>query len=139
VYRDIPTVPGGAVEGELASIDANWSQLFYPDPILLFRFSALTYNSHRIHYDRDYATREELYPGLVVHAPLLVTLLLNLALHESPKTAISSFQFRAVRPTFDIDTVHLRGRAEGKAVSLWSADHQNYVGMKVSAVFGDHS
>jgi 3-methylfumaryl-CoA hydratase len=77
VYRDMPTGPMSLAPGEPAPIEDRWTRAFVPDPVSLFRFSALTYNGHRIHYDRDYATREEFYPGLVVHAPLLAPQLLE--------------------------------------------------------------
>jgi 3-methylfumaryl-CoA hydratase len=96
----------------------------------------LTYNGHRIHYDRDYATREEFYPGLVVHAPLLVTLLLDLALEKGAGVPLNQFRFRAVRPTFDLGPLHLRGKQEGPQVTLWSADQENCVGISATALRG---
>jgi 3-methylfumaryl-CoA hydratase len=133
VYRGMPTTALSLAETEQSFTDDQWSRIVNPDPVLLFRYSALTYNSHRIHYDRDYATRVELYPGLVVHAPLLVTLLLDLARHEGRLQPLRRFRFRAVRPTFDLGIVHLRGRRDGSNVTMWSEDHHHRVGVKVSA------
>jgi 3-methylfumaryl-CoA hydratase len=92
---------------------------FTPDSLLLFRYSALTGNAHRIHYDRDYATRDEGYPGLVVHAPLTATLLLEFRyLLDAPPVA--SLSLRARRPLFEGAPVTLHAqRAEG-GWSLWA-------------------
>jgi 3-methylfumaryl-CoA hydratase len=134
VYRAMPHERTAPPQGGAGPMDADWSQIFEPNPVLLFRFSALTFNAHRIHYDRDYATREEFYPGLVVHAPLLATLLLDLVSHQNPGMPLSQFRFRAVHPTFDLGSVRLHGKREGNHVTLWSADHQNCVGMRASAI-----
>jgi 3-methylfumaryl-CoA hydratase len=136
VYRPMPSGPGALPPGEPAPLAAEWSRTLTPDSVLLFRFSALTYNAHRIHYDRDYARRRECYPGLVVHAPLLATLLLDLISREQPGIALGQFRFRAVRPTFDVGPVQLRGQREADSVRLWSADHQNYLGVTASATIG---
>lgn len=69
--------------------------------MLLFRYSALTFNGHRIHYDRRYVTEVEGYPGLVVHGPLLATLMLELLRRNLPDARVLRFVFRAVKPTFD--------------------------------------
>ena len=101
--------------------DAEWERQINPDPVLLFRYSALTYNSHRIHYDQIYATRQEFYPGVVVQGPLLATLLLELCQARLPDGAIRTFQFRAVRPTYLEQMVRLSGKQSGKEIALWSA------------------
>lgn len=137
VYRAMPTGPAPLPAGETAAVNADWSRTLQPDPVLLFRFSALTYNGHRIHYDRDYAMREEYYPGLVVHGPLLATLLVDLVLREQPAAQISQFRFRAVRPAFDMNVLHLRGQCDGNSIRLCSADHENTIGMSATAVLGD--
>ena len=79
-----------------------------PDDVLLFRYSALTFNGHRIHYDRRYVTTVEGYPGLIVHGPLLATLLLDLLRRNAPDADVATFRFRAVRPTFDLHQGNLR-------------------------------
>ena len=73
-----------------------------PDDVLLFRYSALTFNGHRIHYDRRYVTEVEGYPGLIVHGPLIATLLLDLLRREMPDANVARYEFRAIRPVFDI-------------------------------------
>lgn len=137
VYRALPTGPAPLPAGEPAPVEADWSRALQPDPVLLFRFSALTYNGHRIHYDRDYAMREEFYPGLVVHGPLLATLLADLVLREQPAAKISQFRFRAVRPAFDMNPLRLQGQRDGITIRLCSVDHENYIGMSATAVLRD--
>src|SRR5215212_2112595 len=80
-----------------------WERKWTPDDVLLFRYSALTFNGHRIHYDRKYVTEVEGYPGLVVHGPLIATLLMDLVRRQRPDAQVERFVFRAVRPTFDIN------------------------------------
>jgi 3-methylfumaryl-CoA hydratase len=132
VYREAATGPAPSPPGEAAPQHAIWSRALQPDPVLLFRFSALTYNGHRIHYDRDYATREEFYPGLVVHGPLLATLLLDLAAREQPGARPVHFQFRAQRPACDADALQLCGRPEDDGAALWTVDPGGFIGMNAS-------
>jgi 3-methylfumaryl-CoA hydratase len=134
VYRDMPSAPAPLPPGEPASAEADWVMTITPDPVLLFRYSALTYNGHRIHYDREYATRQEFYRALVVQGPLLATLLLDLVRRQVPGASISEFRFRAIRPTFDTDSVRVCGKVDGKTISLWTADQYGVVGMSASAV-----
>ena len=94
VYREQPTGPAPLPPGREASSDEDFSKIITPDPVLLYRFSALTYNGHRIHYDRPYAQNEEFYPALVVHGPLLVTLLLELKRQHVPDKHLRRFKFR---------------------------------------------
>ena len=102
--------------------------------MLLFRYSALTFNGHRIHYDRPYAMNEEGYPGLIVHGPLIATLLLELLRHENPGAEVASYTFRAVRPTFDTHPFSVCGapQADGK-VRLWAQDHEGFLTMDATA------
>ncbi|MDZ3833615.1 MAG: MaoC family dehydratase N-terminal domain-containing protein [Sphingopyxis sp.] len=88
----------------------SWQRTLIPSEPMLFRYSALTFNSHRIHYDRPYATGEEGYRGLVVHGPLTATLLLDLAQRELGSNALSHFRMRAQAPAFAGEPLHLVGR-----------------------------
>jgi 3-methylfumaryl-CoA hydratase len=133
VYRAAPTAAAPLPQGEIASRTADWSRTFKADPILLFRFSALTYNAHRIHYDRDYAMHQELYPGLVVHAPLLVILLLDVLTRHVPEADMRSVRFRAIRPTFESAEVSLQAQQLGNEIHLWSSDQDGYVGVSATA------
>lgn len=108
-------------------------------PVQMFRYSAVTFNGHRIHYDRDYARDVEGYPGLVVHGPLIATLLLEfLQAQVAPGRAVERFEFRAVRPTFDIApfALHAAPPAADGSVSLWSTNNVGAVGMQATAVVG---
>lgn len=136
VYRDRPdrTVPMSA--GPPAPHTADWSCSVTPDEVLLFRYSALTYNAHRIHYDRRYALEQELYPALVVHGPLLATLLLDLLRSKLDAASIASFEFRALRPAFDAQPLSLNGRRDAGCVQLWTADPLGTLCMSGTAMLG---
>jgi len=98
--------------------DWDWQQKIIPSEPLLFRYSALTFNSHRIHYDKPYAMRQEGYPGLVVQGPLMATLLLNLAASELGLNKLSSFSFRGQAPAFANAAIYLIGKQEGEDITL---------------------
>ncbi len=117
----------------LAPASAPWQQRVVPDDVLLFRYSALTFNSHRIHYDRRYVTEVEGYPGLVVHGPLIATLLLDLLRSHAPEADVLAFQFKAVRPTFDLHPFQVNGSRQGNLVRLWAQDHEGWLTMDASA------
>ena len=113
-----------------------WEKGWVPDDVLLFRYSALTFNGHRIHYDRKYVTETEGYPGLIVHGPLIATLLLDLLRHKLPDAEVAEYRFKAVRPTFDINTFSVHGEPEsnGKTFHLWAKDHEGWLTMDATAV-----
>jgi 3-methylfumaryl-CoA hydratase len=115
--------------------DSEWQQTICPDPILLFRYSALTFNAHRIHYDRRFALEVEGYPGLVVHGPLIATLLLELLHRNDPAAVIGRFTFRSVRPLFDTAGFSVCGRVAvaEKNVELWAQDKEGCLAMEASA------
>ena len=105
-----------------------------PDDVLLFRYSALTFNGHRIHYDRRYVTTVEGYPGLVVHGPLIATLLADLARDHLAPAQLSTFSFRAVSPLFDIAPFAVCGRREPDGTAwLWAQDVDGNLAMEASA------
>ena len=114
---------------------ATWSRNIVPDDVLLFRYSALTFNGHRIHYDRQYVTQVEGYPGLIVHGPLIATLLVDLLRRSLPGAQLASFAFKAVRPTFDLHafSVHGKPSADGKTIELWAQDHEGWLTMQATA------
>lgn len=133
VYRDQPSERVDLLPGKSAPAELDVMRLVKPDPVLLFRYSALTYNGHRIHYDRDYAVQEEFYPALVVHGPLLVTLLLELQREHYADRVLKQFKFRAVRPTFDTAAFSISARLDGENLSLWSADESGSLCMTIQA------
>ncbi|HSW14001.1 MAG TPA: hypothetical protein VLI06_14240 [Solimonas sp.] len=134
VYRELPSGPQALPAGEPSPAVADWSRTVTPDPVLLFRYSALTYNGHRIHYDRQYAVEHEFYPALVVHGPLLASLILELVAAELPEARVRQFSFRAVRPTFDTQPFKVCARREGDQLQLWTADHEGQLCMSATAV-----
>jgi 3-methylfumaryl-CoA hydratase len=103
---------------EPAPADVPWRRQVVPDPVLLFRFSALTFNSHRIHYDLPYACQQEGYRGLVVHGPLTATLLLDLAQRQFGDNAVRRFDFRGTSPAICGEELHLALRGTGDAIEL---------------------
>lgn len=135
VYR-APAQPGAALPTPArARTDEHFSRTVTPDPVLLFRYSALTFNAHRIHYDRDHATQVEGYPGLVVHGPLIATLLLDLVRREVPEAAIAQFDFTAASPLFDIHPFTVCGRREPDgSVALWARNPLGHLAMTARAV-----
>lgn len=113
---------------EAAPSDVPWRRLVTPDAVLLFRFSALTFNSHRIHYDRTWAMEAEGYPGLVVHGPLTSTLLIDFARDHNPGRAFRSYSVQARAPLFDTAPFELRGRpTAGDACELWAVTPEGTV------------
>ena len=114
---------------------AAWRREIVPDDVLLFRYSALTFNGHRIHYDRRYVTEVEGYPGLIVHGPLIATLLVDLLRRHTNDAFVKSFNFKAMRPTFDLHPLRLNGQpsADGKTVQLWAQDHEGWLTMQGTA------
>jgi 3-methylfumaryl-CoA hydratase len=135
VYRDAPAAGAAAPPPTVAPTTSLWERTITPDPVLLFRYSALTFNGHRIHYDCRYVTEVEGYPGLVVHGPLIATLLLDLLRREMPAADVAHFQFRAVRPLFDLKPFYVCGSpGEGKTVQLWARDSEGWLTMDATAV-----
>ena len=131
VYRAAARAGDAVAPPVAAEREAAWRHEIQPDNVLLFRYSALTFNGHRIHYDRNYVTEVEGYPGLVVHGPLIATLLIDLVRREMPGAVIKSFGFEAVRPIFDLHPFFLCGvpSGDGKSVKLWAADHEGWLTM----------
>jgi 3-methylfumaryl-CoA hydratase len=106
-----------------------------PDAVMLFRYSALTFNGHRIHYDRDYVKNVEGYPGLIVHGPLIATLLVDLIGRNAPGIRVESFAFRALSPLFDGSEMTVNASlptADGR-VSLWAANAAGGLAMTAEA------
>lgn len=133
VYRRLEA-PAVKTERRKAEPGA-WRRTLVPDPLLLFRYSALTFNGHRIHYDRDYVTRKEGYPGLVVHGPLIATMLMDLLHRRVPQRRVEAFSFRAVSPLFDGNEMSVNATppdAEG-LVQLWAANHEGDLAMSAEA------
>jgi len=135
VYREAARPDDVAPPPVAAPADFAWKRDIVADDVLLFRYSALTFNGHRIHYDRKYVTEVEGYPGLIVHGPLIATLLMDLLRRELPDARVSRFEFKAVRPTFDINSFSVHGQpaSDGKSVRLWGRDHEGWLTMDATA------
>jgi 3-methylfumaryl-CoA hydratase len=134
VYRDLPAAGEAPAAGKPVRTDDVWSMDVVPSDPMLFRYSALTFNSHRIHYDRKYVTGEEGYPGLIVHGPLIATLLMDLLRRNSDRT-VKTFKFRAVSPLFDIAPFSVHGRPDGDGAGLWARTPSGHVAMEAEAGF----
>ena len=136
VYRE----PGGRVGAPVANewppvAEGSWTRVLQPDTRLLFRFSALTFNAHRIHYDRAYASEVEGYPGLVVHGPLTAVLLSELIRHSTARP-MRAFSFRGVAPLFDLGPVRLVGTLAGDDVALQAQGPDGAAALVATAVLG---
>jgi 3-methylfumaryl-CoA hydratase len=134
VYRDLPQPGEKAPAGQPAPEGAQWTRRIEPDEVLLFRYSALTFNGHRIHYDRRYVTGVEGYPGLVVHGPLIATLLLDLLRRELPDATVAHFSFKAVSPIYDVAPFQVCGRRDdARSVKLWARTPDGHLAMDATA------
>lgn len=135
VYRDMPGAVSPVPTYANSPTGAPWERTIVADDVLLFRYSALSFNGHRIHYDRRYVTEVEGYPGLIVHGPLIATLLVDLLRRNLPDATISAIEFRAVKPVFDIVAFTVCGRpeADGKTVKLWTRDAEGHLTMDMTA------
>lgn len=110
----------------LAPDNPTWVRVIEPTPVLLFRFSALTMNSHRIHYDRAYTKDIEGYPGLLVHGPLVAIFLLDLFRREMLQATLKQFSIRVLAPLYDTAAFTIAGRSEddGKTAELWVLNNE---------------
>jgi 3-methylfumaryl-CoA hydratase len=134
VFRGETALAGTPVP---APRDETWRREIRPDPVLLFRYSAVTFNSHRIHYDRPYVTGIEGYPGLVVHGPLTATLLVDLLRRNAPGAKLATFAFRALRPLYDNANFFTCGVPDEskRSARLWTRDAGGAVTMEATATW----
>ncbi len=140
VYRDNPppnAPAGNSGKTNPAPSDHAWIETVEPNPVMLFRYSAITFNGHRIHYDRKYVTEVEGYPGLIVHGPLTATFLQELALKNMPGRTLTGFDFQARSPLFDTAPFKVAGKpgADGNSVELWSITPEGNLGTLATARF----
>jgi 3-methylfumaryl-CoA hydratase len=118
--------------------EAKWQQIVEPNPPLLFRFSAIRFNSHRIHYDRDYVTKVEKLPGLVVQSSLISQLLMEMCRRELPAKRMTNFDFQNLRSVYDSDgnvTLHGKPTNDGREATLWAVNGKGNLAMLVTAKF----
>lgn len=130
VFRDHPSPSETPAPSKPAPENPAWSRRIDPDPVLLFRYSAVTFNAHRIHYDQPYVTGEEGYPGIIVQGQLTATLLLDQFMAQHPDRIIKTFNFRAVKPLFSGQPFFVEGAAESTgAFKLWARDAEGVLAM----------
>jgi 3-methylfumaryl-CoA hydratase len=135
VYRDMPQATEAPATPRPVRTDDVWRRDIHPSEALLFRYSALTFNSHRIHYDRRYVTETEGYPGLIVHGPLIATLLIDLLRRNTPQP-VAAFRFRAISPLFHIAPFSVHGATDGtSAAALWARTPTGHLAMEAEATF----
>ena len=129
-----PRMPGAQHGPVETQADGSLCQHWQTDPVLLFRYSALTFNGHRIHYDHEYATQVEGYPGLIVHGPLLATLLVDLVRTQWSQRELAAYAFKALSPVYNIHpfTLHAR-QTDACTVELWVQDWQGHHAMEATA------
>ncbi|MGZ8198424.1 MAG: FAS1-like dehydratase domain-containing protein [Burkholderiales bacterium] len=135
VYREAakPGEPGP--QGKSAPSSAAWRRELAGDPVMLFRFSALTFNGHRIHYDLDYVREEEHYPGLIVHGPMQTLLMLDLCRRNAGRP-VKNLDYRAMHPVFHTERFSVNGNPsqDGAKVELWTANGAGHYAMTGTAV-----
>jgi 3-methylfumaryl-CoA hydratase len=136
VYREAAKPGEKQRDPKPAPGDATWTRKVDASPVLLFRFSALTFNGHRIHYDQPYVTGAEGYPGLIVHGPLLGLLQMELARRSNPDRIPARFEFRALSPVYagPAFSVEARREADGSATT-WIADSKGGLAQQGKAIF----
>ncbi|MDB5867210.1 MAG: Acyl-CoA dehydrogenase [Betaproteobacteria bacterium] len=136
VYREAAKPGDPPPQAKPAPVSAQWRRELVPDPVLLFRFSALTFNGHRIHYDIDYAKREEHYPGLIVHGPMQTLLMLDIC-RRNESRPVRKLDYRALHPVFHNEPMSVNGNpaADGSKAELWTANGAGSYAMVGTATF----
>jgi 3-methylfumaryl-CoA hydratase len=133
VYRDVPTGAQPPAKPSAAPPAAAHRETHMADPVLLFRYSALTFNGHRIHYDRDYVTKVEGYPGLIFHGPMQAALLVEYAARLHGGAAPKKFTYRGVQPLFDGSEFSVNANENDAGMELWTANSAGQRTMKANA------
>lgn len=138
VYREEAKQGAPAAAPPDAPSGARWSRTITPDPVLLFRYSAITFNAHRIHYDRTYCREVENYPGIIVQGTLTATYLMDLCRREQPGRTLATFHYRAVSPLFDTAPFSIHAKeADGGGWDMWAANADGGLAMRAEATFAD--
>lgn len=136
VYRELPAPEASPTVGHPAPDHAEWSEATLMDQVALFRYSALIFYGHRVHYDGDYTRDIEGYPALLVHGPLTATLLAMSGLRNAPRGArLRAIDIRAQSPLFANRPFHLEGRNDGAASTLWAKDPDGLAAMTLQMHF----
>lgn len=138
VYREDPKPGDARTQPPSCPAAAQWSETVAPDPTTLFRYSALTFNGHRIHYDVDYAREVEGYAGLVFHGPLTATLLVDLAARKRGSVP-TQFSFRGHAPLAGAAPFYIEGNGQNSVTQLWARRDDWAMSMQAEAIFEDGS
>jgi 3-methylfumaryl-CoA hydratase len=133
VYREAPAPDAPTPAPQLPQESAEWSRDMTAGPVQLFRYSALTFNSHRIHYDVDFCRNEEGYDGLIIHGPLTATMLMEAVRELEPARPLKKFSFRAVSPLTHVHPFSLHARHTEDGMSLWACNHRGELAMTATA------
>ncbi len=133
VYRDNPPKDAQPAPAAPGVPPGKYHVSHVSDPVLLFRYSALTFNGHRIHYDRDYVTKVEGYPGLIFHGPMQAAFLVNFAASLRGGVALKLFDYRGVQPLFEGGEFHINADESDDRLSLWIANAADSPTMKATA------
>jgi 3-methylfumaryl-CoA hydratase len=135
VYRDVSRASSAPAKGAPVPPSAQHRETHMADTVLLFRYSALTFNGHRIHYDRDYVTKVEGYPGLIFHGPLQAALLVEFAARLHGGTVPRKFSYRGVQPLFDGSEFSVNANMIDAGMELWTANSEGQPTMKGTATW----
>jgi 3-methylfumaryl-CoA hydratase len=135
VYRDVSAAPSAPTKPAAPAPTAQHRESHMADPVLLFRYSALTFNGHRIHYDRDYVTKVEGYPGLIFHGPMQAALLVEFAAKLHGGAAPKKFSYRGVQPLFEGSEFSVNANDNGVGMELWTANSAGQPTMKGTATW----
>ena len=136
VYREMTSSqPAATAKAPPPPSKAQHRETHVSDPVLLFRYSALTFNGHRIHYDRDYVTKVEGYPGLIFHGPLQAALIVEMAAKLRGGKAPRRFSYRGVQPLFEGTEFSVNANDDGESMELWTANAEGQPTMKGTAAW----
>ncbi len=129
--------PGAKAPPPTAPGQAAWSRTYESNPAMMFRMSAVRYNTHRVHYDRDYPTKVEGLPGLVVPLTLVSALMLEQCRENTPGRTIAAFSYRSVKRVFDLGPFTVMGAPDGDKAAMWATDYEGDLVVLAEAGFGD--
>jgi 3-methylfumaryl-CoA hydratase len=135
VYRDVSTASLPSAKPAAPPPKVQHRETHMADTVLLFRYSALTFNGHRIHYDRDYVTNVEGYPGLIFHGPLQASLMIEFAAKLHGGVAPKKVSYRGVQPLFEGSEFSVNANENGSGMELWTANSQGEPTMKGTAAW----
>ena len=135
VYRDVLTTPSAPAKAAAPLPVSQHRETHMADTVLLFRYSALTFNGHRIHYDRDYVTRVEGYPGLIFHGPMQAALLVEFSAKLHGGAAPKKFVYRGVQPLFEGSEFSVNANTTEAGMELWTANSESEPTMKGTATW----